>query len=321
MSLSDHHIRIAERVSTRLKLKQLRLLVSISDQSSILHAAKQLNISQPAATKMVKDLETDFGVQLFNRTNRGVMPTIFGEALIKHGKLILAQISHAAQELGDLNEGTGGRIVVGTLLAASAMLLPQTIRKLHEQRPNVTISIREGTNDVLIPALRAGELDFVVGRLPQYRHRQEVIQERLYDEQICIVARADHPLLGNGEIAFEDLANYKWILPLQDTTLRRQIDREFLNRDLAPPLEIVESVSFLTNRTLLATTDMLGAFPCYVVEEETRNGLLAVMPVKLNLTFGPVGVSYRRQGGLSPAASIFLEMLQETAQNHQDSMN
>ena len=119
--------RRVERVLTRLKLKQLRLLVAVARHGSILHAAREMNLSQPAATKMIKDLETDFEVQLFTRTNRGVLPTVFGDSLIRHGKLVFAQIAHAAQELDDLAQGTAGRVVVGTLLAASARVLPMAI--------------------------------------------------------------------------------------------------------------------------------------------------------------------------------------------------
>ena len=313
---SDHrHIKITERVSTRLKLKQLRLLVAISRHSSILHAAHELNISQPAATKLIQDLEADFGVTLFNRTNRGVVATAYGEALVKHGKLILAQIANAAQELDDLNQGAGGRVVIGTLLAASASLLPATIRQLRRLRPNVTIAIREGTNNVLMPALRLGDVDMVVGRLPEYRHRQELVQESLFVEQIRIAARHDHPLTRESQVSLEELAEWDWILPPPDTTLRRQIDKEFFDRGLAPPANPVESVSFLTNRNLLASTDMLGAFPFHVIESETRHGLLAVVPCPLNLTSIPVGVSYRRHGGLSPAASGFLDMLRQNAED------
>ncbi len=318
MTQSDRHIRITERVSTRLKLRQLQLLVAIADHQSILGAARQLNISQPTATKLVKDLELDFGVTLFDRTNRGVLPTEFGKTLVRHGKLILAQVSHAAQELDDLNDGSGGRVAVGTLLAASAVLLPEAIRHLHERRPNVTVSVREGTNDILMPALRSGDLDMVVGRLPEYRHRQEVVQERLYDEQICIVARRGHPAAkARGGVRFEKLSGHGWILPPPDTTLRRQIDKEFLDRNLDPPVAAVESVSFLTNRNLLAQSDLLGVFPFHVIEEEVRSGMLAVIPSKLNLSFGPVGVSYRRQGGLSPAAMVFLDTLKLVAEGRE----
>ena len=116
------HSRIVDRALTRLKLRQLRLLVAVGSHGNIQNAARELGISQPAATKMIQDLELDFEVKLFNRTNRGVIPTIFGETLIKHGKLIFAQVSNAAQELDDLNEGNSGRVVIGTLVAASTGL-------------------------------------------------------------------------------------------------------------------------------------------------------------------------------------------------------
>ncbi len=225
--MEQKHFRIVERVLTRLKLKQLRLLIAVEKHSSILHAARELNLSQPAATKLIKDLEADFGVLLFERTNRGVVPTIYGEALARHGKLIFTQISHAAQELDDLSEGSGGRIVIGTLLAASAELLPRTIERVLEQKPNLSIKIQEGTNEVLMPALRSGDLDLVVGRLPTHRHRDELQQERLYDERIIAITRTDHPIQSRKRVTFADLMDYGWILPPQETTLRRQIDLVF----------------------------------------------------------------------------------------------
>lgn len=315
MEAPNQHIKIIERVATRLKLKQLRLLVAIDEHASILHAAKALNLSQPAATKLLQDLEIDFGVSLFDRTNRGVTPTAFGRALVRHGKLILAQISHAAQELDDLNQGLGGRVVVGTLLVASAALLPAAIERVRRLRPNVSIVIRDGTNDVLMPALRSGDVDLVVGRLPDYRYREEVVQETLLDEQLCIVARSGHPLCQARTIRFADLIDCAWILPPQETTLRRQIDKEFLDHGCAPPANAVESVSFLTNRRLLMNTDMLAVVPYHVMEHEVRQGVLGIVPCKLKLGSGQVGVSYRRQGGLSPAAVAFLDELRIAAQN------
>jgi DNA-binding transcriptional LysR family regulator len=314
MTDRNRHIKIAERVSTRLKLKQLRLLVAVAEHSSILHAAKTLNISQPAATKLIKDLEADFGVILFDRTNRGAIPTNYGEALVRHGKLILTQISNAAQELDNLNEGKGGRVVIGTLLAASAKLLPHTIARVHEARPNVTIVIREGTNDVLMPALQNGDVDLVLGRLAEYRHRKNIRQEELLPEEFCIVARKNHPLTTQSELASMDaLKQFGWILPPGDTTLRRQLEKEFLDAGHSPPENTVESVSFLTNRELLKVTDMLCAMPQHVVQDELASGELVSLPSKIASSLTPVGVSYRREGGLSPAAEVFLQELKSTA--------
>ncbi len=311
----NRHIKIAERVSTRLKLKQLRLLVSVAEHSSILHAAKELNISQPAATKLIKDLETDFGVILFDRTNRGVIPTTYGDALVRHGKLILTQISNAAQELDNLNEGLGGRVVVGTLLAASAKLLPQTIARVHKARPNVSIVIKEGTNDILMPALQSGDVDLVLGRLAEYRHRSQIIQERLFEEEICIVGRAGHPLSTLGRQAtFEELKTYGWTLPPHDTTLRRQLEKEFLDNSHSLPENAVESVSFLTNRELVRITDMLCPIPYHVIKDELENGSLVEIDTPIHKTLSGVGVSYRKEGGLSPAAEVFLSELKITAE-------
>ncbi|MYF88759.1 MAG: LysR family transcriptional regulator, partial [Boseongicola sp. SB0676_bin_33] len=109
--MTARHSRILDRALTRLKLRQLRLLVAVGTHGNIQNAARELGISQPAATKMIQDLELDFEVTLFSRTNRGVIPTVFGETLIRHGKLIFAQVSYAAQELDDLSEGNSGRVV------------------------------------------------------------------------------------------------------------------------------------------------------------------------------------------------------------------
>lgn len=306
--------KIINRIIKRLKLKQLRLLVAIAEHSSILHAAEEIFISQPAATKLLKDLEHDFDVQLFHRTNRGVIPTEYGKILVKHGKLILAQLSHAGQELDDLKDGLGGRVVIGTLLTASARLLPEAIRHLHQDRPNVSIIVRDGTNDILMPMLTSGDLDFVVGRLPEYRYRDSFTQEFLYHEDVVIVARTGHPLSGKNSVTIQQLAECDWILPPSQTTLRRQITAEFQNQGLPVPLNPVESVSFLANRSLILNTDIIGVFPADVVEKEIKSGEFSVLDSKLTTPVSKVGVSYRNIESLSPAAIAFLSHLKKVAE-------
>ncbi|MTI17731.1 LysR family transcriptional regulator [Rhodobacteraceae bacterium RKSG542] len=311
--MAARHTRIVERVLTRLKFKQLRLLVAVGKHNNIQNAAHELNVSQPAATKMIKDLELDFEVQLFERTNRGVVPTPFGEALIRHGKLIFAQVSNAAQELDDLNEGSSGRVVVGTLLAASPHLLPLAIEKLLEERPKVAIKLVEGTNEVLMPALRSGEIDLVVGRLPTHRHRSELSQEKLFDERILAVVGKGHPLVGKKALEFDELKPFGWIVPPIETSLRRQLDQYFINQDQYVPPVSVESVSYLTNRSLLQARDFIGLMPAHVAAQDIASG--ALEQINWTVPFGesPVGVSYRRGGQLSPAGVAFLSALREAA--------
>lgn len=313
--MAAKHSRIVERALTRLKLRQLRLLVAVGKNGNIQAAARELNVSQPAATKMIKDLELDFEVQLFDRTNRGVVPTVYGEALIRHGKLIFAQISNAAQELDDLSEGTSGRVVVGTLLAASSRLLPLAIGRVLEQRPNVTIKVVEGTNEVLMPGLRAGEIDLVVGRLPTHRHRQDLSQISLFQEKIRLVTGAAHPLAERSALGFEDLRPFGWILPPVETSLRRQLDQFFIDSDDYTPPASVESVSYLTNRALLSGAgDLMGLMPSHVAAQDVAAGQLAELAFDLPFGAGPVGISFRGAEQLSPAAKMFLDALEDVSQ-------
>jgi DNA-binding transcriptional LysR family regulator len=307
------HSRIVDRAITRLKLKQLRLLVAVDQFGSIQHAARELQVSQPAATKLIQDLELDFEVKLFERTNRGVIPTVYGEAMIRHGKLIIAQVSNAAQELDDLTEGNSGRVVIGTLLAAAPNLLPRAIETLLADRPNVAVKVVEGTNDALMPALFSGEIDMIVGRLPAYRHRTKLVQEKLFDDRVVAVAGKQHPLAGGQSLPFDQIKSFGWILPPLETTLRRQIDQFFISQDQYVPPVVIESVSYLTNRSLFQTQDLIGLMPEHVVSQDIESGLLVAIDWVVPFGNGPVGVSYRGPDSLPPAGAAFLTALRQTA--------
>lgn len=311
--MATRHTRIVERALTRLKLRQLRLLIAVAQHGSIQNAARDLSISQPAATKMIQDLELDFEVKLFERTNRGVVPTVFGESLIRHGKLIFAQVSNAAQELDDLNEGNSGRVVVGTLLAASPTLLPIAVEELLKARPNVAIKIVEGTNEVLMPGLLSGEIDMVVGRLPSHRYRENITQEKFFDERVLAVTGMQHRLAAMTNVSFDQLKPFGWILPPVETTLRRQTDQFFIRQDQYVPPTAIESVSYLANRSLLRTHNFIGIMPAHVAALDIQTGVLASVDWVAPFGAGPVGVSYRGKQSLSPAGSAFLSALRSAA--------
>lgn len=311
--MTTRHTRIVDRAITRLKLKQLRLLVAVGQYGSIQRAANELQVSQPAATKLIKDLELDFEVRLFERTNRGVVPTVHGDALIRHGKLIISQVSNAAQELDDLSDGNSGRVVVGTLLAGAPTLLPGAIDSVMSERPNVAIKLVEGTNDALIPALFAGEIDFIVGRLPAFRARADLRQDKLFDDRVVAVVGSRHPLAGKTSVRFSSLKPYGWILPPLETTLRRQVDQYFVSQDQYVPPIVLDSVSYLSNRSVLRTRHLVGLMPEQVATHDVENGLLAVVDWTVPFGKGPVGITYRGPESLSPAAAAFVAALRETA--------
>lgn len=297
----------------RLAFRHLRLLVAIVEEGNLVGAARRQNLTQPAVTKAVKEAEAILGIPLFDRTNRGVRPTTYCTALVSHARLVIAQLGHAGEEISDLRDGSGGRIAVGTLLAASAALLPQAIALLRKSRPKLVVSVREGTNDLLMPALRVGELDLVVGRLPEFREREALVQETLLSDIACVVVRPGHPLTERDPLRLADLVAWDWILPRYETTLRRQIDKTFRDEQLEPPTHAVESVSLLTNRGLLFDADYLAVWPWQVARVEEEAGRIAILRLKLGPTAGPIGITTRAGGRLSPAADMLVRELRSVA--------
>lgn len=299
---------------SRLKFKYLQLLVTVGEQRNIFKAAQIHNMAQPAATKIIRDIESSLNIELFDRSSRGVTPTLYGEVLIKHAKLILSQVKHASEELSSLQGGLTGRVTVGSLLAASATLLPNAIARLKKNRPNVSVSLREGTGDRLIKSLKIDDLDIMVGRIPEVPTEDGLTNEVLYHEPVVIVARADHPLQSRKNLTLHDLVDQQWILPPRETMLRDEIDGAFHREGLDVPVNPIESVSILTNRTLLKNTDMITALPLQVVLTYEEIGLMKRLDIPLIIEPGPIGVTLRAQRQLPPAAHYLLEALREEAE-------
>src|SRR5215467_3354907 len=308
-------VRLERWITRKFRLRHVETIAEVYDCRSILKASRRLNLSQPTVTKALQDIERTLGVALFKRTNRGLEPTPYGEIFARHAKIVLAQLRHAAEELEDLRAGYSGKVTVGTLLAASASILPDAIALLKKERPGVAISVVVGTYDVLVPALLVGDLDMVLGRLPEEGRSRALVYEEFYAEPICVVTRRGHPLSRKRRLTLRDLANEAWLLPLPETALRRQIERAFLDADAPMPRNVIESVSILTNRALLRKSDCIGVMPYHVALDDVEQGLLAILPVKLKSIESPVGAILRAPGKLPPAATALLECLRLAAKD------
>lgn len=297
------------RMTRKLRLRHLELIAAIYDFGGILKASQQMNLTQPAVTKSLQDIEETLGLKLFVRSSRGLQPTHYGDVFVRHAKSVLAQLRHSAEELQNLSQGFGGHVTVGTLLAASAGLLPQAIIALKNERPNVAVTVFDGTYDVLIPRLRMGDLDLVLGRLPDGPQSEALAYEEFYAEPTCLVTRKEHPLAGRTRLKLEDIVDEAWLLPVPESHLRRQVERVFAEAKLHLPKNIIESVSALTNRVLLEGSDLVGVMPYHVVRNEVRQGTLVTLPIQLPGTESPVGAMMRAPSDLRPSAAALLDCL------------
>jgi DNA-binding transcriptional LysR family regulator len=308
-------VRLERWIARKFRLRHIELIAELHDSRSILKASRRLNLTQPTVTKALQDVEATLAVPLFKRSNRGLEPTAYGDIFVRHAKIVLAQLRHAAEEIESLRAGYSGKVTVGTLLAASASILPDAVALLKKDRPGVAISIVVGTYDVLLPSLLVGDLDMVLGRMPEQGRSRALVYEDFYAEPICLVVRRGHPLTRKRRLGLRELVNEAWLLPLPETTLRRQIERAFLDADAPLPRNVIESVSILTNRVLLRKSDCIGVMPYHVALDDVEHELLAILPVKLKSIESPVGAILRAPGQLAPAASALLECLRVAARD------
>lgn len=301
------------RLETHLSLRHLTLIDAIAREGTLLAASQAVGLTQSAVTKALQEAEAVLGTRLFDRSNRGVLPTQAGAVLVAHARLVLTQLRHAGQELEDLRSGSGGRVAVGVLVSAAVSILPTAIAAVRAQRPNLAVKVIEGTNDVLMPQLRSGELDLVIGRLPAFSSGSGIAEETLCDDFAQIVVRKGHPLTQRRGLGLGDLMDQPWILPRQETSLRRQIDEGFRQMGLRAPVNVVESVSLLTNRALVLRADHLAVWPVQLARFEADLGLVQALDIPLPTTRQPIGISTRRDARLSPAAEILLAALRQAA--------
>lgn len=300
-----------------LKFKPLLIFDRVLQRNSIGHAAHDLHLTQPAVTKAILELERVLGVQLFERSNRGVSPTAYGLALGQRVKSVIAEVRHLADELHAFRSAESGHVIVGTLIAGSAQLLPLAIAQMQARTPDVRITVREGVADRLYPALATGELDVVVGRLPERDHpitqTFPLEHEGLFSESFCLVVRQGHPLTLRAEVRLADTLAWTWILPVPESPSRAVADRLFAQAGLALPAHRVESLSLLTNLGLLLRADACGLLPRGALALFAATGQLVALPVAGLGDFGVVGFSVRRDKPLTPAASAFVATLRTAA--------
>lgn len=299
----------AWHLRSRLKLRQLHLLMALDELRSLRRAAERVHLTQPAATRMLGQVERAVGLNLFERSARGVMPTAAGAALIQGAREVLGALARTGDELGAIESGTAGRVHVGVLVAAAPVLLPRAIARFKAEFPEVTVAVQEGTLPLLLPLLREGDLDLVVGRLSSEVTASGMALEALHPEPMRVVVRAGHPLIRRRRPGLRQLAAETWVLPARGTPYRLRLEAAFRGAGAEPPRRMVESASMLVNASLLQETDFLGVMAQDVAEKLVRLGALAVLEVELPEPTGPIGLITRPGQAMTPATREFAAML------------
>lgn len=170
--------------------------------------------------------------------------------------------------------------------------------------------VQEATFDAQVPRLLDGEIDLILGRLNPIDDLHGLRQITLYGEPVRLVARRGHPARSLPDLGLADLLGYPWVLPLEQTALRAELEQVFRAEGLVLPGNLVECTSVLTVRTLVRDTDMIAALPELVGRTDAD---IAPLPVPLETVRRQVGVTLPAHRAPTPSARIMLDHLRREA--------
>jgi DNA-binding transcriptional LysR family regulator len=306
-------IQIDSYIRTSFKPRHLQLLVALDEIRHLGKVATSINVTQPAVSKALAELERGLGLKLFERTARGVYPTAYGECMIRRARTVLSELAQARDELRGLVTGSSGSIRVGVLATAALELLPRSLAQFKIERPTMTVLVSEGTVEVLLPELLLGNLDLIVGRLPGGRITHGLGEKTLMEEGVSLVAGRNHPLTRRRRLRWSDLTLYPWIMPPVNTLLREPLERAFEDHGIAMPANRIETLSVHVIRAYLHHTSAIAALATDVSRYYESLGLLAILPLDLPKLVRPVGVLWSRQRPVTPGMESLIACLESVA--------
>jgi DNA-binding transcriptional LysR family regulator len=297
----------------RLKTRQLLLLIALDEQRNIHRAAETLHMTQPAASKQIKDLEEMLDVKLFERLPRGMEPTLFGETMIRHARMALTSLSLAHDDVLALKSGLVGQVEIGVIMTPAMSLLPQAIAKVKQQAPLLRIGVHMEPSNTLVNMLERGTLDFMIGRILEHDTNSRLSYEELTEEPACAVARNGHPLASASNLTLKDIAGHPWVLPPQGSILRHRVDMMFRRAGLEPPANTVDTTALLLITALLQQTDSLHVMPVDVARYYQSLNVLTILPIELPFKMDAFGIIRQQDHLLSPGANLLLTAVRSVA--------
>jgi DNA-binding transcriptional LysR family regulator len=296
----------------RVRLRQLLLMRTIADVGNLRGAAAALQMTQPAATRLLKEFEHRLGSVLFERSARGMTPTAEGRVVLARATRVLNDVDAIAEDLHHHRLGHGARTRIGVIASFAGVLLPRALARLKQDSPTTTVEIVEGAQDALIQALRNGSLDLVLGRALSESHAQDVQAELLFEERFAIVTGLS--VAGRRRrFTLEQLVDEPWILPPRGVPVRVRIDSAFLAAAGRTPVDVIESASLFVNQQILHNERRFALMPDHAAAHFARRGLIARVACQLPEIFGPLTLFTLRDAAPLPAAVRLFDALRQVA--------
>lgn len=302
-----------------LKFGHMRMIAALEQNGSISAAAAALNISQPAASRMIAEMEAILDARLLERMARGVALTPYGQALARRARSILAELREAEREISDIRTGKGGTVHLGAVTAPAVELAVPAIRELREHFPRIEVNVQVEASNILARELIAARHDFIIARIPEGMNPRLFESRIVGSEKACLVVRRGHPLLGKASVSLGDTLDFDWVLQPAGSLLRRTIEQHFIRFNTPLPERVLNTGSLLLTFVMIARSNAIAPVSVevanFVRSDEGLAGAIEVLPLDFEIEVQPYSLITARNRILSPVAQLLYDaILQRTQQ-------
>lgn len=304
---------LAAQLLRRVTMSELRSLQAIKSAGSLTRAALTLNVTQPALSQQLRDIEEKLGMPLFTRHRRGLEPTPPGKVMLRLAAALGVDLRIAADELA-LAVGTDTMpIRVGSMAVTSAGLLAVALGRFAQISPDSHVVVMEGPRETLLEHMRHQRIDLFIGRLPEDDSTRDLDSETLFLDGAVVVASSRHPLGRRARLTMDSLRPYGWILPADDTSFYQQISHSLRARGMSVPQARIKSYSMLAIPAVAATSDLLGFLPTSMFASGALSAGLQRLPVDIDWIASPVGIITPRERAVTDRIAPLMEVLRMVA--------
>ncbi len=304
------------QISGKLKLRHYRLIRAIGETGQLSLAADRLALTQPAASRTLKEIEAVLGQPAFHRHPKGMSPTPVGEVLARHAETIMNDLLHADSELMAFEAGRSGEVRVGAVTGAAVAYVVPAIQELADEAAEFSVEV--APSEVLMAQLLRGDLDFILSRVPQGTdiQRLEILGGRV--EVLKFLVRQGHELLARRQLEIGELQHLTWVTQAAGMPIRSTIDQAFLAENMAPPKSIINSPSILFMSAYLRSSDAVTAVASEVADllQATQGGQLRALDMAKANIMTPYHLIRDRSRQLNPLCLRLLALVATNMGTH-----
>lgn len=296
-----------DRIKRRLKLRDVDILMTVIQAKSMGKAASRLNISQPAISKAIADLEHTLGVRLLDRSHRGIEPTAYGQAFIKRGVALFNELRQGVQDIDFLSDPSAGELrVAATEAIAGAIVIP-ALSQLTREHPRMVFHVATGDQvGTFYQHLAERNVELAITRISR-EPPKEFSTEVLFYDSMVVVAGKTNPLIRRRKLILADLLNEPWIQQPPENSFGSLVASVFQASGLVPPQLTVTSSSPNLLAELVATGKFLSVVVGFSLKLPRKHPFLRPLPVALANARHPVAIITLKDRELSPPAHLFIE--------------